>query len=465
MSLNHYIVGLLMDGASCFLICVQYSHVRPRNRSFSLKPAIKRIVSASSVKFLNFLNVTSALSHKIQTQKKEPLHKFQGTGRCNILASSCCSRNGKSHMTTSLHGITTYLSAIHLGVLIHKRPGLASSPSRKTRWSNRRLEASDMEMIKDHDTVTNTSVGPDARLLLPDLALDDEYIYPVFLTGTLVYLLIMLFNLLVLASIAVCKLHTPMFILLCNLPISDMLGATAFFPHLLLRIVTGERIISFPACIVQMFLVHTYGTGNLVILCFMAYDRYVAICHPLKYNTIIGPNTLLKMTVAIWFFIIPPVLLLCLMQRQLTFCRIQIVDLFCNNPSIVRLSCGDTRPINYVGMSMNIVYQSTALGILLVTYLHILRTCIITNVSDAWKKAIQTCSTHLAVYFVLEISLFLTLLSHRLEVVSPSMRKVLGIFVLIFPPLLDPLIYALNTKQLKDAIMIFLKKTFISPKF
>ncbi|KAM9801188.1 olfactory receptor 1M1-like [Neosynchiropus ocellatus] len=355
--------------------------------------------------------------------------------------------------------------ASRLGIQIHKGPGLASSHSRKTRWPDGRLEAV-MDMIKDHDTANDTNVAPDAILRLADFELDDAYVYPVFVTGTLVYLLIILFNLLVLASISVCKqLHTPMFILLYNLPISDMLGATALFPHLLFSTVTRDRFISFPACIIQMFLIHVYGTGNLVILCFMAYDRYVAICRPLKYNTIIGPNTVLKMVVSIWILSISPILLLTLMQRQLRFCRTQIVDLYCNNPSIVRLACGDTRPINYFGMFMNVVYQSTTLGILLFTYGHILATCIMTNMSEAWKKAIQTCGTHLAVYIVLELTAIITLVSHRLEIVSPSKRKALGLSVLIVPPLLDPLIYGLNTKQLKEGIKLFLKKTFINPKF
>ncbi|KAM8769798.1 olfactory receptor 6N1-like [Acanthopagrus schlegelii] len=304
-----------------------------------------------------------------------------------------------------------------------------------------------------------TNASSSVLLTLETLGLPNRYIYPAFLFGTLTYLFIMFCNLLVLTTIACsANLHKPMFILLFNLPISDMLGATAFFPQLVYSIVTQNRLISFPACVIQAFLLHVYGTGNLLTLTAMAYDRYIAICCPLKYNNIMNPQTLLKIIVSIWSINISLMVVLFSLLARLKICRTNVVDLYCNNPSIVKLTCDDTRVNNYYGLFTIFICQIGPLSVMLYTYAQILRTCVMTNQPDARKKAIQTCGTHLTIYLILQINTLATLLAHRFESVSPLLRRALGVSVLIFPPFLDPVIYGLKTKELKQSIRIFLKR-------
>ncbi|XP_038548438.1 LOW QUALITY PROTEIN: olfactory receptor 7D2-like [Micropterus salmoides] len=242
-------------------------------------------------------------------------------------------------------------------------------------------------------------------LTLTTLGLSDAYIYPAFLFGTLTYLLIMFFNLLVLITIAWSKkLHKPMFILLFNLPISDMVGATAFFPQLVFSIASQNRLISYPACITQAFLIHVYVTGNLLILSAMAYDRYIAICCPLKYNAIMTPHNLLRIIILIWFINLSLMVTLISLNGRFTICRTNIVDLNCNNPSLLKLACEDTQVNNYYGLFCTVLLQGGSLLIIVFTYAQILRTCVMNNQSDAWRKAIQTCGSHLVVFLILQIN-------------------------------------------------------------
>uniref|UniRef100_A0A3Q1BTR7 Olfactory receptor n=1 Tax=Amphiprion ocellaris TaxID=80972 RepID=A0A3Q1BTR7_AMPOC len=287
-------------------------------------------------------------------------------------------------------------------------------------------------------------------LTLETLSLSTTHIYPAFIFGTVTYLFIVFCNLLILITIAVRKkLHKPMFILLFNLPISDMIGATAFFPQVLLNIVTQKRLISFPACITQAFLIHFYGTGNLLILSAMAYDRYVAICCPLRYNTIMTPHTLMRIVISVWVLSFSFIIIVIILTARLKACRTNIVDLYCNNPSLLKLTCEDITVNNYYGFTASFVIQAGSLSILMYTYAQILRTCVMTNQRDARQKAMQTCGTHLVVVLILQISTAFTLISHRLDSVSPLLRRACGVSILIFPPVLDPIIYGLKVKELK----------------
>ncbi|XP_037631595.1 putative gustatory receptor clone PTE03 [Sebastes umbrosus] len=310
-----------------------------------------------------------------------------------------------------------------------------------------------------------TNASSAVLLTLETLGLSDANIYPAFLFGTLTYVFIMFCNLLVLSTIAVSKkLHKPMFILLFNLPISDMVGATAFFPQLLFSIVTQNRLISHPACFTQAFLIHFYGIGNLLILSAMAYDRYIAICCPLRYNAIMSPHNLIRIIILIWFISFSMIFTLFMLAARFKICRTNIVDLFCNNPSLLKLVCEDTRVNNYYGMICIILLQGGPMAIIIYTYAQILHTCVITNNTDARRKAIQTCGTHLVVFLIYQINATFALIAHRIESSSPYLRRALGVSVLIFPPFLDPIIYGLKTTELKQSMIIFLKRNVGSTK-
>ncbi|XP_030236757.1 putative gustatory receptor clone PTE01 [Gadus morhua] len=297
------------------------------------------------------------------------------------------------------------------------------------------------------------------QLTLQSLDLPPGKEYPVFVLGTLTYMTIFLCNTLVFATIVFTKsLHKPMFLLLLNLPIMDMIGATAFLPQLVTSILTKNRSISYPGCFFQAFFLYFYGTGNFLFLTAMAYDRYVAICLPLRYMSIMNPKTLMRLIIAIWFAEILFYIVLFSLVARFRICRTHIVDFFCNNPAITKLLCDDTKFNNYFGLFFIGVIQGIPLVIVTYTYIQILLTCMMMKQADARGKALQTCGTHLVVFLFFEFNAAITLISHRFESVSPYLRRALGVSIIIFPPVLNPLIYGLKTKELQKSIIKMLKK-------
>ncbi|KAM9801189.1 olfactory receptor 52H1-like [Neosynchiropus ocellatus] len=296
-------------------------------------------------------------------------------------------------------------------------------------------------------------------LQLETLELSTAQQYLTFTFCIIVYLLIVTFNMLVFTTIVVTKrLHKPMFLLLLNLPVSDMIGATAFFPNFMSVIMTQSSLISYQACVTQAFMIHFYGTANLLILSAMAYDRYVAICNPLQYNTIMSPNTVIRLVVAVWLLDLLIFGILFILLGRLTLCRKNIVDLYCNNPSLVKLSCEDASANNYFGLFFIVILQGGPLLVITYTYAQILHTCISSNSSSSRRRALQTCGSHLVVFLTLEINTLVTLIAHRMANSSAAMRRFLGVSVIAFPPFLDPILYGLKVTELKESITLLLKK-------
>ncbi|XP_053363863.1 olfactory receptor 52B2-like [Clarias gariepinus] len=296
-------------------------------------------------------------------------------------------------------------------------------------------------------------------LTLEALDISPSYILPVFMFGTLTYCTILFFNITLLLTIAFNqKLHKPMYILLFNMPINDMVGASALLPHMMSTLLSQNRSITYSACCLQAFFIHLYGSGTLLILGAMAYDRYIAICRPLKYNTVMSPNKLLKIILTVWTTDVATVGSIVALNYRQEICTTRIVDSFCNNPSLMKLICGDTRLNNYYGLSVSVLLSCLALFIMFFTYIHILITCVSKRQSDAKRKAIQTCGTHLVVYLCLVFSLLFALISHRFDNVPKYLRGVFGASVMIFPPFINPLIYGLRTKEIQQNIHTFFRK-------
>ncbi|XP_030634431.1 olfactory receptor 52H1-like [Chanos chanos] len=296
-------------------------------------------------------------------------------------------------------------------------------------------------------------------LSLPSLELPESSIFPAFIFGTITYFLILFCNLIVLLTIALNRnLHKPMYMLLFSMPVNDMMGATAFFPQLISSILSQNRSISYPACFLQALLIHFYGAGSLLILTAMAYDRYIAICCPLKYETIMTNYHLIKIIITVWLLDFSLIVTLLALLSRFKICRTIIADMYCNNPSLVKLVCEDTSISNYYGLFITVFLQGLSLLIVVFTYIQILVTCVRNKQSDAKSKALQTCGTHLIVFLFLECNAFFALIAHRFESVSPFLRRAFGVSVVVFPPILNPLIYGLKTKEIRQKILFFFHK-------
>ncbi|XP_017559759.1 olfactory receptor 52K2-like [Pygocentrus nattereri] len=291
-------------------------------------------------------------------------------------------------------------------------------------------------------------------LRMESLDIPQTGILPTFIMGVVAYCFILTCNLTVLLTIALDnKLHKPMYILLFNLPVNDLIGATALFPQLIASIHLQNRNISFPACVFQALMVHLYCGGTLIILTVMAYDRYVAICQPLHYHTVMTPRNLRRMTVGIWLTDVVLIGVLFLMLTPFSFCQNLIADMYCNNPSIMKLTCEITTVNNAYGLFLSVFLQGVSTIVVIFTYIQILKTCLLNKQADTKSKAIRTCATHLVVFIVFQVTTIFSVLSHRFSQVSPYLRRSVGMSILVFPPILNPLIYGLNTKEIREKTM------------
>ncbi|XP_028817781.1 olfactory receptor 52B2-like [Denticeps clupeoides] len=305
------------------------------------------------------------------------------------------------------------------------------------------------------NNITNLS----SLLILEGFGLSEEATFPAFLFATFGYMVIVFCNLLLIFTIILNRsLHQPMYLLLINLPINDLMGSSALFPQVLKEFLLNNRTIEFPVCVTQAFVMHIYGTGAVFILAAMAYDRYIAICFPLRYGSIMTISHLIRIIMLMWLFNLLMIGVLFYLLLRLPRCRSVIAHTYCDNPSLLKLVCADTTVNNIYGLLTLAFTQPFIVGLILYSYLRILMACFRSKSTDAKTKALQTCATHLIVFFLIECLGLFTIISYRLPYLSPQLRKFIAVSTLIFPPMLNPIIYGINTKEVKTKFIKMVKK-------
>ncbi|XP_041654343.1 olfactory receptor 10A3-like [Cheilinus undulatus] len=301
-----------------------------------------------------------------------------------------------------------------------------------------------------------------STLVLHGYNLPSEAVIPAFLFASLSYMIILFCNLILILTIVLNKsLHHPMYLILLNLPIYDLIGASAFFPQFIKEILTDSRTMQYSACVAQAFFIHIYGGGTVFTLTAMAYDRYIAICCPLKYNTVMTNAHIMKIITGVWVSSVATMGVLFILLLRLPRCRSELTLTYCDNPSLLSLVCADTTINNIYGLFVVAVSQVIANGMILYTYLQILLACFRSKGTDTKAKALQTCATHMAVYLLLECLGLCTIISYRVQRISPHLRRFLGMSTLIFPPTLNPIIYGLRTKEIRDKFIHFVKNKIL----
>uniref|UniRef100_A0A6Q2WW82 G-protein coupled receptors family 1 profile domain-containing protein n=1 Tax=Esox lucius TaxID=8010 RepID=A0A6Q2WW82_ESOLU len=275
--------------------------------------------------------------------------------------------------------------------------------------------------------------------------------YPAFILFLIIYIFTMVSNISLIVLITMERsLHHPMYILFCNLPLNDALGATVIIPRLLsdIFVASTERYINYIECAIQAFGVHMFGTTSHTILMIMSFDRYVAICKPLQYTMIMTNRMIVKLIVFAWGSAFLFVGVLLGLTFRLSRCRSEILHPFCDNPSIFKLSCESTVINNIYGLTFTILL----LGSLILTYLRIAIVCKKNKNRVLSSKALQTCSTHLTVYIIMLVSGFTFILLHRFPEWS-NHRKLAAILFYVIPPWVNPIIYGLQTKEIRQKLV------------
>ncbi|XP_064205593.1 olfactory receptor 1500-like [Anguilla rostrata] len=290
-------------------------------------------------------------------------------------------------------------------------------------------------------------------LVIEGIDVPHRLIYPLFALLLIIYLIILTTNIGVMLLIMMNRsLQQPMYLLFFSLSFNDVLGNTVLLPRLMLDLVSTDRSISYSWCVSQAFFSHTYGTSCHTVMVIMAFDRYVAICHPLRYTSIMSPAMVAKLTVSAWSSSMVLTSVPLGLAVRLTRCRSVILNAFCDNASLFKLSCEDVSINNICGLILSIGVFVLSMGSVAFTYFRILVSCVSRKNKELNRKALQTCATHLVLYMIMLWSGFLVIISHRLQA-HVRYRIMAAILFLIVPANMNPIIYAMQTKELKTRIV------------
>ncbi|KAF3705450.1 Olfactory receptor 52K1 Olfactory receptor OR11-8 [Channa argus] len=292
-------------------------------------------------------------------------------------------------------------------------------------------------------------------LQIEGLKVTTDYMYLVFFLLFIFYIVIMFMNIGIAVLIFIDKnLHQPMYVLLCNLSVSDIIGSTNILPRLLADVLRppSERFITYYECVVQAFLTQFFSTTAHTVLMIMAFDRYVAICNPLHYSTIMTNKLLIKLTVSAWGVAFVLVGVLLSLTVRLNRCRTLITNPFCDNASLFKLSCDDVFINNVYGLTFTVILLTASIGTMVLTYSKITVVCLMSKNKSLNSKALKTCSTHLAVYLIMLISGFTVIILHRFPYYS-DYRKLFGILFVIIPGSINPIIYGVQSKEIRKLLL------------
>ncbi|XP_004609797.1 olfactory receptor 4K13-like [Sorex araneus] len=266
----------------------------------------------------------------------------------------------------------------------------------------------------------------------------------------LVYIGIVIGNFLIVISVIFdSRLHSPMYFFLANLSFFDLCLSSVATPKVIADFLRKHKTISFWGCMAQMFFMHFFGGGEMSLLIGMAIDRYVAICKPLHYKTIMNHKVLIMLLLLSWMVGFIHTTSQMIFTVGLPFCDDNVVDsMFCDLPLVIKLACTDTYNLELLVIANSGLLSLICFILLLISYIVMLVT-IWKHSSSASSKALSTLSAHITV-----VTLFFgpATFIYAFPFNSYSVDKFLSVFYSIITPLLNPIIYTLRNQEMKAAI-------------
>ncbi|XP_007524144.1 olfactory receptor 13C7-like [Erinaceus europaeus] len=280
-----------------------------------------------------------------------------------------------------------------------------------------------------------------------------------FVLILLMYLVILLGNgVLILVTIFDFRLHTPMYFFLGNLSFLDICYTTSSVPLVLDSFLTPRKAISFSACAVQMLLSFAMAGTECVLLGMMAFDRYVAICNPLRYPVIMSKAVCVPMAASSWAGGIINSVVQISQAMALPFCGDNVINHFtCEILAVLKLACADIT-INVISMVVsNVIFLAVPVLFIFVSYVFIIATVLQIPSTEGRKKAFSTCSAHLAVVIIFYGTLFFMYAKPKSKDPLGADKgdisdKLTSLFYGVVTPMLNPIIYSLRNKDVKAAV-------------
>ncbi|XP_004695469.1 PREDICTED: olfactory receptor 2T27-like [Condylura cristata] len=246
-------------------------------------------------------------------------------------------------------------------------------------------------------------------------------------------------------------LHTPMYFLLSQLSLMDILYISTLVPKMAVDFLTGDRRISFIGCSLQMFLFITLGGSECLLLAVMAYDRYVAICQPLRYPVLMRPRVCALLVLVTWLGALLNALFHSIYTLTFPYCASrEIHHFFCEIPALLKVACADTSQYEKGLFGSCVVFFIPPVSGILCSYGRILSTVLGMGSGQGLRKTLGTCSSHVTVvtlFYGAAIIKYIVPKSYH----SPEQEEVVPIFYTIITPMLNPLIYSLRNKDVTRA--------------
>ncbi|XP_071668972.1 olfactory receptor 14A16-like [Patagioenas fasciata] len=283
-----------------------------------------------------------------------------------------------------------------------------------------------------------------------------------------IYLSALLGNGLIITTIAWDQhLHTPMYFFLLNLSLLDLGSISTTLPKSMANFLWNTRSISYMGCAAQVFLFSFFISAKFYLLTIMSYDRYVAICKPLHYGTLLGSRACVHMAAAAWATGFLNALLHTANTFSLPLCKGNALDqFFCEIPHILKLSCSHSYLRELGLMVVSVLVAFSCFVFVLFSYVQIFRAVLRIPSEQGRHKVFSTCLPHLAVVSLFVNTGIFTYLKPP-SVSSPSLDLVVSVLYSVVPPAVNPLIYSMRNQEIKDALCklmtdIFLKQVFSS---
>ncbi|XP_049323020.1 olfactory receptor 2AT4-like [Astyanax mexicanus] len=281
-----------------------------------------------------------------------------------------------------------------------------------------------------------------------------------------IYLVLALGNIFTIAFVFYEKnLQKPVYLIFCNLAAVDFAFGTATMPKIVGKYLISDDNISFYACFIQMYLIHYLGTVTSFLLLVMAIDRFIAICNPLRYPTIVTNQSAAVICLIFWIFPGLWMVLIVYQSISLPYCNSNIIQhCFCDRTSITKLACSDiTVPQTYAFVGAMVTLLGP-LAFILSSYVSIIIAVFKISNAQGKYKTFSTCSPQLLIiclYYLPRCAVYVLDVTVQMKI---DARIMIVIWYSLFPPLVNPMIFCFRTKEIREAFLMKLRKSKISHK-
>ncbi|XP_054849745.1 olfactory receptor 11A1-like [Eublepharis macularius] len=274
-----------------------------------------------------------------------------------------------------------------------------------------------------------------------------------FLLFLVIYVSTMVGNMLIIALVVLNhNLHTPMYFFLGNLSCLETFYTSTILPKVLVSSLTGDKAISIPGCIAQFYFFAALVVTECGLLAIMSYDRYLAICKPLHYATMMNMKACLFMASVSWINGFLAMSVMMYLMSRLTFCVPNEIDhFFCDLSPVARISCSDSKSFELTGAIFSTIFTMPPFLLTLTSYMFIITAILRIPSATGRKKAFSTCSSHLLVVTIYYGTLITVYVLPNTENIR-KLNKAFSVFYTILTPLVNPLIYSLRNREVKETL-------------